>query len=163
MTSLSRKTLSAALKGVRKHRSLTVLQVAKRMGLAKRTYEYFEGLKGGLPVDQIHGFAQATDSDAWAILISALIGAPDLATACADSKAMTIFFLALGRAEPDLREALTHLSPREVTRVFDAAFADLIAAGRAHRAASGPPSDRQATPPDAPPQPPEPSDPDRRG
>lgn len=165
MTLLSLKTLSRALKGVRRHRKLTVLQVANRMGMRKRTYEYFEGGKGGLRLDRVEGFAQATDSDAHAILISALIGAPDLAPACAETKAITILLSTLGRVESDLSGALVDLTARDLTSAFGSAFTDLIAAGQERQALRRPTSDGAEVrdPDDPPPESHHSPDPDRRG
>jgi len=165
MMLLSLKTLSRALKSVRRQRGLSVLEVANRMGMRKRTYEYFEGCKGGLRLDRVAGFAQATDSDAYAILISAAIGAPDLAAACAETKAMTLLFATLGRVEADLSAALADLTARDLASAFGATFADLIAAGQARRALTQAGLDApqirgaEILPPDDP----HPPDPDRRG
>ncbi len=159
------KSLSLALKGVRRHRKLTVLQIANSMGLSKRTYEEFEAGRTGLRLDRLEAFARATDSDPHAILISAWIGTPDFAAACAETKAISLLLSALGRAHTDLGGVLAYLTARDVAAAFGAAFTDLIAAGEARRARSQPISktcDTQALS-DTPPDPTKPSDPDRRG
>ncbi|MDO8913965.1 MAG: helix-turn-helix transcriptional regulator [Phenylobacterium sp.] len=163
MMLLSPKTLSAALKSVRRHRRLTVQQVADRMGLAKRTYEYFESDKGGLRLDHLDAFAEATDSDARAILVAALSGAPDFASACADTKAMAILFSTVARVEPYFTSALAHLTTRDLAGVFSAAFADLIGTGQERRDQTAPTTVTPQTqcPDDPPPSPPQPPDPDR--
>ena len=146
MPLVSLKTLSRALKGVRRQRGLTVQQVATRMGIAKRTYEYFEGGKGGLTLDKVYRFAEATDSDPYAILVATLIGAPELAAACVETKAITILLSALGRAEADLSCALADLTARDVSGAFSATFADLIAAGLQRRGQTPSPADATQAP-----------------
>lgn len=116
------------------------------MGMAKRTYEYFEGGKGGLKLEKVYRFAEATDSDPYAILVAALIGAPELAAACVETKAISILLTTLGRAEADLSCALVDLTARDVSGAFSATFADLIAAGLRRRVKTQSPADGSQDP-----------------
>src|SRR4051794_3869292 len=85
------EVLSKILKAIRNHRHLTVEKVALRMDLKKRTYERFEAGEGRLKVERIFTFAQATDSDPYALLASVKLGAPDFAIACIDNKLVMLF------------------------------------------------------------------------
>ena len=165
MMLLSLKTFSAALKSVRRHRRLTVQQVADRMGLAKRTYEYFESGQGGLRFDHLDAFAEATDSDARAILVATLSGAPGFAAACADTKAMAILFSTVARVEPNLTKVLAHLTARDLAGAFGVAFADLISTGQERQDLTAPSTVTPQTqcPDDETPSSPQPPDPDRSG
>lgn len=85
------EALSRVLKAIRNHRGMTVQQVADRMALNKRTYERFEGGEGFLKVARIFAFAQATDSDPYALWASVKLGTPDFALACIDNKLLLLF------------------------------------------------------------------------
>ncbi len=50
--------LSQVLKAIRRRRGLRPVEVAARMGVAKRSYERFESGRGPLNVPQIHRFAE---------------------------------------------------------------------------------------------------------
>jgi transcriptional regulator with XRE-family HTH domain len=80
------EVLSGILKAIRNARHMTVQQVADRMSMKKRSYERFEAGEGLLKAERIFLFAQATDSDPYAIWASVKLGAPDLALACMDNK-----------------------------------------------------------------------------
>jgi transcriptional regulator with XRE-family HTH domain len=111
--------LSAVLKAIRNHRRMTVQDVAKRMGLHKRTYERFEAGEGVLKVERIFSFALATNSDPYALLTSVRLGSPQFALACIDNKLVALMvahardlFLTHGADMPNLHaqmivEALT--------------------------------------------------------
>lgn len=81
--------LSRILKAIRRRRGLLVAEVAARMNMAPRTYQLFEAGGGNLNLTRIERFAEATNSDAWAILTSLALGKPDFALQCADNKLMT--------------------------------------------------------------------------
>lgn len=119
--------LSSVLKALRLHRRMTVLQVAERMGLEKRTYERFEAGEGELKVERIFSFARATDTDPYALLASVKLGSADFALACADNK-LALLFLAHAR---DLfqREGddVRLLQPQPIVEVLGSACAGLQA------------------------------------
>jgi transcriptional regulator with XRE-family HTH domain len=117
--------LSSVLKALRLHRRLTVLEVAKRMGLGKRSYERFEAGEGLLKVERIFSFAQATNTDPYALLASVKLGAADFALACADNK-LALLFMAHAR-EFFLRQGqdIGQLRSQFLVEVFNAAFGRL--------------------------------------
>lgn len=80
------EVLSSILKAIRNARHMIVQQVADGMDMKKRSYERFEAGEGRLKVERIFAFAQATDSDPYAIWVSVKLGTPDFALACIDSK-----------------------------------------------------------------------------
>lgn len=87
--------VSAALRGIRRKRGLTATEVAKRMGMARRTFEEFEGGRGPITHDRIFAFADATDSDPFALLLCPTFKHPTFAVDCADTKFMMIFMMHL--------------------------------------------------------------------
>jgi transcriptional regulator with XRE-family HTH domain len=130
MTSTARSrerdaALSSVLKALRLQRRMTVQQVAERMGLEKRTYERFEAGEGELKVERIFSFAQATDTDPYALLASVRLGSADFAVACADNK-LALLFVAHAR---DLFEReggdLRLLQPQPIVEVLAFACARL--------------------------------------
>lgn len=137
--------LSSVLKALRRHRRLTVQQVAERMGLEKRTYERFEAGEGELKVDRIFSFAQAINADPYALLASVKLGSPDFAVACADNK-LALLFVAHAR-ELFVREGedVRLLQAQPIVEVLAAAGARLSAELAELRALAGkwkpPPSD----------------------
>ncbi len=80
--------LAAALRLIRLHRRMKPAEVADAMGMAKRSYEHFEAGKGKINLERIHRFAEATDSDPYAIIDCMALGSPEFAVRCADNKAM---------------------------------------------------------------------------
>lgn len=117
--------LSSVLKALRLHRRMTVLQVAERMGLQKRSYERFEAGEGLLKVERIFAFATATDTDPYALLASVKMGSADFAVACADNK-LALLFVAHAR-EIFVREGgeTAKLQPQVIVEVLNIARARL--------------------------------------
>jgi transcriptional regulator with XRE-family HTH domain len=117
--------LSSVLKALRRHRRLTVQQVAERMRLEKRTYERFEAGEGELKVDRIFNFAQVINADPYALLASVKLGSPDFAVACADNK-LALLFVAHAR-ELFVREGedVRLLQAQPIVEVLAAACARL--------------------------------------
>ncbi|MGV9006062.1 MAG: helix-turn-helix domain-containing protein [Brevundimonas sp.] len=115
--------LSAAVKAVRKHRGMTTAEVANAMNMALRTYERFESGATRLNLDHIHRFAAATNSDPYALILSVVIGSPELARRCADNKMATILTVAIQRFDRTIQDRLLDLDARTlisaVTGMFD--------------------------------------------
>jgi transcriptional regulator with XRE-family HTH domain len=130
------EALSRVLKAIRNHRDMTVQQVADLMALNKRTYERFEAGEGFLKVARIFAFAQATDSDPYALWASVKLGTPDFALACIDSK-LLLLFVAHAR-ELFLKEGgdLAKLQAAPIVEALNVAFAMLSAELDRSRAAS---------------------------
>jgi transcriptional regulator with XRE-family HTH domain len=118
------ETLSAALRAVRRRRGLKVGDVAQRMGMARRSYEYFEA-KGTFDLARVWKFAQSTASDPYALLVSAPLGSPDLAARCADNRMLTVIMGEVRAFDAHLGDDLQRLDETTVARVFAAAFQEL--------------------------------------
>lgn len=119
--------LSRALRAIRRQRGLSAAQVAQSMNLPRRSYEYFEAGGGRLNFARVIDFAEATHSDAYAILAAVFLGTPDFARRCADNKLATILLLALQDFHELARDDLTRLSPQALISTFEAMFSRLAA------------------------------------
>lgn len=119
------ETLSAALRLIRSHRRLKASEVADRMNMAQRSYEHFEAGAGRVNLERIHRFADATDSDPYALLASLGLGSPEFALRCADNKLMTIIMVALQDFDRDRGDVAAALDSRTLINAFDRAFKDL--------------------------------------
>ena len=125
--------LSRILKALRNRRGLLVREVAERMGLPKRTYQLFEAGGGHLNLTRLQQFAEATDTDAWAILASLAFGSPEFALTCADNKTMLAAVVSARDFHRDRGEDVAKLDPRVVMHELDAAWDRLAAIARERR------------------------------
>jgi len=114
--------LSRIIRGLRNRRGLTVAEVAARMGMRPRTYQFFEAGDGNLNLTRIQVFSEAVDVDPWAILASLAFGSPDFAFACAENKTMTAAVLAARDFHRDHGDDVARLDPRVVMHEIDAAW-----------------------------------------
>ncbi|WP_235528740.1 MULTISPECIES: helix-turn-helix transcriptional regulator [unclassified Phenylobacterium] len=121
--------LSETLKLVRLRRGLKASEVARRMGLPLRTYHHFEGGRAHIDIERIRSFADATDSDAHAILTAVLIGAPDFAAHTMDNKLVSVLISGAQRFDERLGDRLTRIEVARfiaaTRRMFDDLEADL--------------------------------------
>ena len=125
--------LSRILKAIRRRRGLLAQDVADRMALPLRTYEHFEGGHGRLSLLRLQRFAEATDSDAFAIVASLAFGEVEFALRCADNKAMTIAMMSIQDFSREAGEHLPLLDARRIMHEFDAACGRLADEARARR------------------------------
>lgn len=130
--------LAAALRLVRRSRGLSTVEVARLMDMDRRNYAYFEAGSGRLNLARILKFAEATDSDPWAILAAVVTGSPRLARGAADNKLVTVFFLLLAEFDGQVGEAARTLDTAEAVSAFREAFRTLEESATAKR-------DRQPT------------------
>lgn len=100
------------------------------MGLKKRTYELFEAGGGKLNLTRLQQFAEATDTDAYAILISLAYGDETFALRCADQKLMTAAVMSIQDFNADIGDDLGRLDARIVMQAFDAACSQLAQIAR---------------------------------
>jgi transcriptional regulator with XRE-family HTH domain len=122
--------LPQVLKAIRRRRGLRTATVAQRMGMAVRSYERFESGRGPLSVARVHGFAQATDSDAYAILMALDIRSPDFALRCLDNKAMTLMVMAIQEFDATAQDDIGRLEPRSLIAGYTQLFDGLTAKAR---------------------------------
>lgn len=116
--------LSAAIKAVRRHRGLSVGQVAAAMNMPVRTYERFEAGATRFNLDHIHRFADAARCDPQAICLAVATGSPELARRCADNQLGTILTIGLQKFDERLGDRLMAIDARRlisaVVGMFDA-------------------------------------------
>jgi transcriptional regulator with XRE-family HTH domain len=122
--------LSQALKAIRRRRGLRAIEVARRMGLPVRSYERFESGRGPLNVARIHQFAEATDSDGFAILVALDIRSASFAVRCIDNKAMTLMIMAIQEFDGEARDDIGRLEPRTLISGYARMFDGLTAMAR---------------------------------
>jgi transcriptional regulator with XRE-family HTH domain len=114
--------LSAAVRGVRRLRRMSTRETAAAMNVTLRTYQRFEAGEARLNLDHIHRFAEATESDPYAILMAIAVGSPSLAVHSADNKFGAILTIALGKLDEKLGEDLARLDTRTLVGVITEAF-----------------------------------------
>jgi transcriptional regulator with XRE-family HTH domain len=119
------ETLAAALRLVRLHRRMKPADVAEAMGIAKRTYEHFEAGKGAINLERIHRFAEATDSDPYAIIDCMALGSPEFAVRCADNKAMIALRVVTQEFDEEVGDAIMELDTRSIINAFTRTLKDL--------------------------------------
>lgn len=131
-----RTVLSQALRALRQRRKLTVAKIAHQMAMAKRSYEYLQAGKSGLRLDRIQLFAEAADSDAAAIVAAMMLGRPELAIQCADTKLFSIVQHAVAKLSLELGDDMFQLTARDCLSVMQNALQPLAEMARARRQAA---------------------------
>ncbi len=126
-SSMSAKSpiLSEALKLVRRRRGLSAVQVADRMDLNIRTYRHFEAGKTYLDFDRIRAFADATDSDAHAILAAVMLETPIFAVHAIDNKVMGVIMAGVRRFEERLGDRMAQIEVFRLVAAFRRTFDQL--------------------------------------
>lgn len=119
--------LSAAVKLVRRSRSLSSREVARAMNLSLRTYQRFESGTTRLNLDHLHRFAQATSSDPYAILMGVMIGSSRFALNTADTMLSTILVVAVQNLERELGDRISELDTRTLVSAVASLFDGLAA------------------------------------
>lgn len=117
--------VSQALRAIRKKRGMSALHVARAMGMALRTFEEFESGRGPMTHERLFAFADATDSDPFALLLCPVIGGAEFAVDCADTKLVMIMMMHLEEFAERERGALAFLEPLHVIGGFERTFRDL--------------------------------------
>ena len=117
--------LSAGLRGIRQARRLRASEVAQSMGMPLRTYQHFEEGKGALDFEKLKRFADATDSDPFAIVASIWMKSPEFAIRTADNKPLVVLMLALREFHEELGEDIGFIEPRVFWGGFRRVFQDL--------------------------------------
>lgn len=119
--------LSTILKYIRSARRLTQLEVANAMGIAEKTYENFEAGRGRLNFDRIKRFAEATRSDAVAIVHGVMFEDPEIAYRAMDNKSSMILWLAHREFNSEVGYEASNLAGTAIFEAFRQAFAHLKA------------------------------------
>jgi transcriptional regulator with XRE-family HTH domain len=119
--------LSQALRAIRKKRGMTAVKVAEAMGMAVRTFEDFEAGRGPVTHDRIFAFADATDSDPFALILCPTFKSAALAIDCADTKLVMIMMMHLEEFVEREGGDITFLEPPLVIGGFERLFKELSA------------------------------------
>jgi len=120
-----RKILATVIRDIRRLRNLRSSDVAERMRLPLRTYELFESGGGRLDVQRLFAFAEATDSDPFAIMLSVPFQSASFAVACADTKLALIMMMHLQGFYEDRGEDVAYLDPPNIIGGFERVFKEL--------------------------------------
>jgi transcriptional regulator with XRE-family HTH domain len=112
--------LSEAVRGVRRHRGMTVGETAAAMNLSLRTYQRFEAGETRLNLDHLHRFAAVTKSDPHALLMAVAIGSPAFAVHCADNKLGSVVTIALQKLDETLGPRIGELDTRSLVSAVTA-------------------------------------------
>lgn len=119
------KVMSQALRAIRRKRGLRAAQVAEAMGLPLRTYEHFEAGRAKLNLERLDAFADATQSDPYAVMAAVMIGSPQFAARSSDNKLMMVLMLALRRLDERLGDDISRLEVGRLVAAFRRTFTDL--------------------------------------
>lgn len=107
------------------------------MGMPRRSYSHFEASGGPISPERILAFARATESDAYAILISIMIDAPSLAVRVSDNKLLGAFAILLQEFNQEVGDDLDRIETGVAISAFSTAFktiADAVATRRENAA-----------------------------
>ncbi|MGJ3648193.1 helix-turn-helix domain-containing protein [Sphingomonas sp. GlSt437] len=119
------RILTQSLRAIRKKRGLTAGETATALGMPLRTYQEFESGRGPLTHERLFAFAEATDSDPFALLLGALFRQPNLALDCADTKFCMIMMMYFEEFTADRGGDIAYLDPPNLAGGFDRLFKDL--------------------------------------
>lgn len=120
-----REIIAQAIRGIRRHRNLKLQDVAERMELPLRSYELFEAGGGKISFERILAFAEATDSDPFAIALAVSFQSADFAIACADTKLALIMVLHLQGFYEERGADIAYLEPPNLIGGFERVFKEL--------------------------------------
>jgi len=120
-----REILAQAIRGIRRKRDLKVQDVAQRMNLPLRSYELFESGRGRFTFERIMAFAEATDSDPFAIMLTTSLRSADFAIACADTKLVLIVVMHLQSFYEERGADIAYLEPPNLIGGFERLFKEL--------------------------------------
>jgi transcriptional regulator with XRE-family HTH domain len=118
--------LSKAMRDIRKKRGLKTSEVARRMGMSLRSYEHFEAGRGRISYERLLAFAEATDSDPYALLAVVAFESPEFALRSADNRLMHVMMLTLKELNEELGEDIAYLETRTLIAAFTRLTKDLI-------------------------------------
>ncbi|UAK25472.1 helix-turn-helix domain-containing protein [Sphingomonas nostoxanthinifaciens] len=121
------KLLSQALRAIRKKRGMTVSEVAGAMAMPRRTYEEFGGGRGPVTHERIFAFAEATNSDPYALILAVDFKMPQFAIDCADTKLALILMIHLHDFATAEGGDITYLEPTNIIGAAERLFGDLSA------------------------------------
>jgi transcriptional regulator with XRE-family HTH domain len=117
--------LGAALRSIRLARRMRTSELARELGMPLRTYEHLEAGRGRITYDKIVRFAEVTNSDPVAILLTLPLKSHEFAVRCADNKLATILTIALGELNDELGDDIEFLEAGTLIGAFTRVAKDL--------------------------------------
>lgn len=117
-----RQILATVIREIRRLRNLRANVVAERMDMPLRSYELFEAGGGRFDMQRLFAFAEATDSDPFAIILSVPFQSPEFAVACADTKMALIMMMHLQGFHEDRGVDIAYLEPPNIIGGFERVF-----------------------------------------
>jgi transcriptional regulator with XRE-family HTH domain len=132
------RNFKAALRPIRIARGISVAQMARLMGMDRRSYGNFEAGRGKVSVEKVFEFAALTDSDPWSILAAVSMDAPGLAANAAGNKLTKVFLIALRDFERTTGQAMRLVHPGEAFTAFQEAFQQLASLAETRKALAAP-------------------------
>lgn len=124
----------AIFKLIRRARGASTKAVGKRFGQSWRNYQFIEAGRHGASLAQVQCFAEATDSDPYAILIAQFIRSPRFALRTADNKLATILLMVIEEFDADYGDAVAELDAGVLTTELSRAFQELGRLAKARQA-----------------------------
>lgn len=121
------RLLSQAVRAIRRRSGLRAAEVAQRMNMPLRSYEYFEAGGGRVSLERLHDFAEATESDPMAILAAIFMGSPEFAVRSSRNKMMLALMLALREFDADAGDAIELVETGTYLTHFSQMFSQLAA------------------------------------
>jgi transcriptional regulator with XRE-family HTH domain len=122
--------LSEILRSLRRLRRLKARDMAAAMSMPLRSYEHFESAAGRINLERIQSFANASDTDPYAILAAMIIRSPRFALRAANNKMMTAFLITLCEFDESLGDGIEELETGAFVAAFTQAFETLQAEAR---------------------------------
>ncbi len=119
--------VATAMRNIRLARRMRPSELARALGMPLRTYEHLEAGRGRVTYDKIKRFAEATNSDPVAILLSVPLRSHEFAVRCADNKLATILTIALGELNEELGDDIEFLEAGTLIGAFTRVTKDLKA------------------------------------
>ncbi|RZF60854.1 XRE family transcriptional regulator [Sphingomonas populi] len=118
------RILTQSLRAIRKKRGMTASDIAAALEMPLRTYQEFESGRGPLTHERLFAFAEATDSDPYALLLGAIFAQADLAIDCADTKFCMIMMIYFEEFARERCGDIAYLDPPNLAGGFDRLFKD---------------------------------------
>jgi len=119
--------VAAAMRNIRLARRMRPSELARELNMPLRTYEHLEAGRGKITYEKIVRFAEATNSDPVAILLSIPLKSDAFAVRCADNKLATILTIALGELNEELGDDIEFLEAGTLIGAFTRVTKDLKA------------------------------------
>jgi transcriptional regulator with XRE-family HTH domain len=119
------RLLAKIVRGLRKERRMTVVEVAQLMGVAPRTYQDFEAGKGELDLHKLRLFAKAARNDAVANVLALMFEDAELPVQTMDNKLLSTLWIAFKEFRQRVGARLALVPPALLLSAFRRAFDEI--------------------------------------